>query len=51
MDETFSQAVHARTSYRAEEIVWGARFTDMFLRSNEGLIGVDLRRLHDIEPA
>ncbi len=50
MDETFSQVVHVRTSYRAEEIVWGARFVDMFLRGEEGLIGVDMRRLHDVEP-
>ena len=49
MDETFSQTVHARTSYRAEEVVWNARFADMFLRTDEGLVGVDLRRLHDLE--
>jgi inward rectifier potassium channel len=51
MDETFSQTVHARTSYRAEEVVWNARFADMFLRTDEGLVGVDLRRLHDLEPS
>jgi inward rectifier potassium channel len=51
MDETFSQAVHARTSYRSEEVVWNARFADMFLRTDEGLVGVDMRRIHEIEPA
>ncbi len=50
-DEVFSQAVHARTSYRGAEVVWGARFADMFLRTAEGLVGVDLRRIHDLEPA
>lgn len=50
MDETFSQVVHVRTSYRAEEVVWNARFADMFLRTDEGLVGVDMRRLHEIEP-
>jgi inward rectifier potassium channel len=50
MDETFSQTVHVRTSYRAEEVLWGARFGDMFLRTEEGLVGVDMRRLHDVEP-
>ena len=25
-DETYSQAVHSRTSYRGSEIVWGAKF-------------------------
>ncbi len=51
MDETSSQTVHVRSSYRAEEVVWGARFTDMFLRTEgEGLVGVDMRRIHDVEP-
>jgi inward rectifier potassium channel len=50
MDETFSQTVHARSSYRAEEVAWGARFADMFLRTDKGLVGVDMRRLHDIVP-
>ncbi len=49
-DETFSQAVHARSSYRAEEIAWGSRFADMFLRVEDGLVGVDLRKIHQIEP-
>jgi inward rectifier potassium channel len=49
-DETFSQTVHARSSYRADEIVWGARFADMFLPGDDGQLGVDMRRIHDIEP-
>jgi inward rectifier potassium channel len=49
IDETFSQAVHARSSYRAEEVVVGARFSDMFQRDEEGLTGIDLRRIHDLE--
>jgi inward rectifier potassium channel len=49
-DETFAQTVHARSSYRADEIVWGARFADMFLPNDDGLLGVDMRRIHDIEP-
>jgi len=51
MDETFSQTVHTRTSYKPEEIVWGAKFSDMFERTDDGLISVDLRRIHEIEPA
>lgn len=50
-DETFSQIVHARTSYRGEEIVWGAKFSDMFSVSPEGAITVDLHRIHDVEPS
>jgi inward rectifier potassium channel len=29
-DETFSQSVHARSSYKADEVVWDARFEDIF---------------------
>ena len=29
-DDTFSQTVHSRYSYKAEEIVWGAKFKPMF---------------------
>src|SRR6266849_1978559 len=29
-DETFSQIVHTRSSFRGEEIVWGAKFKSMF---------------------
>jgi inward rectifier potassium channel len=34
-DDTFSQTVHARYSYRYDEIVWGARFAPAF-RIDEG---------------
>lgn len=51
-DETFSQTVHTRSSYKAEEIVWGARFTSIFNPPGEdGVLSVDIRRLHEIEPA
>ena len=49
-EETFSQTVHARSSYRADEIVWGARFASMFNPTDEdGVLSVDIRKLHDIE--
>ena len=51
VDETFWQTVHTRISYKPEEIVWGAKFTDMFEQGEDGLITVDLRRIHEIEPA
>ena len=52
VDETFEQTVHARTSYRADEIVWDARFRSMFLpTTGNGMVAVDIRRLHDIEPS
>ena len=50
-DETISATVHSRSSYQADEIVWGARFANMFLRSeSEGIIGMNLDRIHEIEP-
>jgi inward rectifier potassium channel len=51
VDETFSQTVHARTSYRASDVVWGARFKDMFVPSGDGRATIDVRKLHDIERA
>jgi inward rectifier potassium channel len=51
LDETFWQTVHTRTSYKPEEIVWGAKFSDMFEQADDGVITVDLRRIHEIEPA
>src|SRR5204862_7044209 len=30
VDETYEQTVHARTSYRADEIIWNAKFRSVF---------------------
>lgn len=50
VDETFSQTVHARSSYRANELVWNAKFSDIYLRTDDGrLLGVDLSRLDEID--
>ena len=48
IDETSSQSVHVRSSYKHDEVVWGSKFGDMFTTS-DGVIGVDLRKLHDIQ--
>jgi inward rectifier potassium channel len=48
-DETFAQTVHAKTSYNMSDIVWGARFLDMYL-ADTGRVAIDLNRLHDITP-
>jgi inward rectifier potassium channel len=49
-DDTFSQTVHARSSYRADEIVWGASFTNMFNPPTaEGILSIDLGRLDDYQ--
>jgi inward rectifier potassium channel len=50
-DETISQTVHSRSSYKADEIVWDARFGNMFMRTEqEGIVGMNLTRIHEIEP-
>jgi len=51
-EETFSQTVHARSSYRADEVVWGARFADLFNRATgDGDLTIDMHRLHETVPA
>jgi inward rectifier potassium channel len=51
IDETFSQTVHTRTSYKPDEIVWNARFAGIFDSPKEGEhLAIDLRRLSEIEP-
>jgi inward rectifier potassium channel len=50
IDEAFEQQVHARTSYRADEIVWNARFQSMFLPPDASQrVSVDITRVHEIE--
>jgi inward rectifier potassium channel len=47
-DETFAQKVHAKTSYDKTDIVWGARFRDMYLADFDH-VAIDLTRLHDFD--
>jgi inward rectifier potassium channel len=50
IDEALEQTVHARSSYRADEIVWNARFQSMFLRSDHrSRVSVDISRVHEID--
>lgn len=49
VEEMFSETVHARRSYRAEEIQWDARFSDVLERRPDGGISIDIRRIHRIE--
>ena len=50
IDETFSQTVQARSSYKPQEIVWNARFTDIYRRPRDGgLLSVDVGRINEIE--
>ena len=50
IDETFSQTVQARSSYKPDEIVWNAKYTDIYQRPRGGgLLSVDIARIHEIE--
>ena len=50
IDDSSTQTVHARSSYLAEEVVWHAKFGEVFNRpASEGLLSIDLRKLDSIE--
>jgi inward rectifier potassium channel len=48
IDETFSQPIHARYSYVADEIVWDARFADIMSRLPDGRRLVDYAQFHEV---
>src|SRR6202521_5216056 len=49
-DETFSQTVHTRSSYKPEEIVWGATFKKIYKPLDAtGVLRIDVGLLHDYE--
>ena len=48
-DDTFSQVVHARFSYRYDEIVWGARFVPIFFTDRQGDLILELNRIDEVE--
>jgi inward rectifier potassium channel len=49
-DERLAQNVHARHSYRADEIAFGVRFQDV-LGQVDGQRAIDYRKFHEVEPA
>ncbi len=50
IDDTFFQTVHARSSYKADEVVCGARFASVFNPPTPGgVLSVDIGRLDEIE--
>lgn len=49
-DETFSQTVHTRSSYKGDEVVWGAKFRSMFNPPrDDGVLSVDIRHLSEFD--
>jgi inward rectifier potassium channel len=51
IDDALSQTTQSRTSYNFAEIVWGARFADMFEPADGGPLAVDVAKLDLVEPA
>lgn len=49
-DESFSQTVYSRSSYKAEEIRWGQKFVYPMKQEKDGVI-VDVGRLNETEKA
>jgi inward rectifier potassium channel len=49
-DESFSQTVYSRTSYRADEIKWGEKFVYLIKNNQEG-VSVDVGRIDETEIA
>lgn len=49
-DETFSQTVYSRSSYRASEIKWAEKFVYLIKQEKEG-ISVDVGRIDETEKA
>lgn len=52
IDETFSQMVHARRSYKWDEVIWSQGFRSIFERPTaEAPLAIDVSRIHETKPA
>ena len=45
VDDIVYQRITARTSYGAEDMVWNAKFSDIYVRKDDGALRIDVRRL------
>lgn len=50
-DNTFAQYVNSRFSYRYDELVWGAKFSNIYGRSEDGRGMIELDKISLIEKA
>lgn len=48
LDETFVTTIHSRRSYLPEDIVWGARFADIFSMTPEGRRLIDFAKFDQV---
>ena len=49
LDDMLFQRVHARGSYKAEEVIWNAKFSSMYVPDTSGAVAVDVRKIHEFE--
>jgi inward rectifier potassium channel len=49
MDQDLAKTVYVRHSYLYDEIVVGAKFTNIFEHTSDGTVVVDPKRIHEIE--
>jgi inward rectifier potassium channel len=49
-DESFSQTIHTRHTYRPEQLAWNVRFRDMFTRLPDGRRAIDYRVFDEVVP-
>ncbi len=49
--ETYFEVVRSRTSYVADEVLWGARFADILEEDENGKVRIDVRRIGEVSPA
>jgi inward rectifier potassium channel len=49
-DETFSSTVQSRSSYVADEVVWGVKFANLF-QDGDRILTIDMQRFDGLEPA
>lgn len=47
-DDTFAQQVHSRSSYKYNEIIWGAKFVSTYGKSGDGRTAVELDKISEI---
>jgi inward rectifier potassium channel len=50
-DDTFAQYVNSRFSYRFDEVVWGAKFINIYGKTEEGRGMVELDKISEYEKA
>ena len=50
-DDTFAQIVHSRSSYKYNEIIWGAKFVSIYAAPEDGKTIIDLEKISSFTKA